>query len=474
MVVIKFVFALSILVSITVSSEVFRLMGSSVQLDVQQHGYNYDILVWIFNGHNMVVKYYSESKGSKTYGSFKGRVEFNSVTHSLTLMNLQKSDSGLYTAKASGEDVRTVAKYTLSVLDPIETPVLTAVTDHLSTDPDPCNITLTCRGHDLSVNSSCYNETCEEKEVTSPVGVTLFLSVRDSSSIICNISNPASWNMNVMEMNNLKVLCHHKVSSDVFKVVGSSVQLHMNDSKQTFFDLTWMYNRRFILLYETKSKIETTYNTKNSRMEFDTSDYSLTIKNLEKSDSGIYRAKITTDEEKVVAEYRLSVLDPAEIPVFSPVRHQQSSDTCNLTCRGHNFSIISNCYNHVCENKETSSGGHTLSMFVSGSTIICNHSNQVSWKGSTMEIKEVCSGRPRSSEETPISLHLSLTSLPHSQSPVFYCVAPVSNLPLPFIRSAGSTAQCCHCSVIFRLPQLSRAAVLIALLSLWTINTLQL
>ncbi|XP_076838271.1 CD48 antigen-like isoform X2 [Brachyhypopomus gauderio] len=209
MVVIKFVFALSILVSITVSSEVFRLMGSSVQLDVQQHGYNCEELVWIFN-EVKIVKYYNNSKQLITYDSFKGRVEFNSVTHSLTLMNLQKSDSGLYTAKASGEKDNTVAEYTLSVLDPVETPVLTVVTDQQSSDP--CNITLTCRGHDLSISTSCYNETCEEKEVTSPGGVTLFLSIRDSSSIICNISNPVSWNMSVMEMNNLTPHCHHKGS----------------------------------------------------------------------------------------------------------------------------------------------------------------------------------------------------------------------------------------------------------------------
>ncbi|XP_076837560.1 SLAM family member 7-like isoform X2 [Brachyhypopomus gauderio] len=182
------------------------------------------------------------------------------------------------------------------------------------------------------------------------------------------------------------------VSSDVFKVVGSSVQLHMNDNKQTFKYLTWMYNKAFILKYETKSNIETPYNAKNSRMEFDMSDYSLTINNLEKNDSGLYGARLTTDEEeRIVVEYRLSVLDPAEIPVISPVHHQQSSDTCNLTCRGHDLSIISNCYNHICENKETSSGGHTLSMFVSGSTIICNHSNPVSWKESTIEIKDICS-----------------------------------------------------------------------------------
>ncbi|XP_076837135.1 CD48 antigen-like [Brachyhypopomus gauderio] len=204
----QWIFVLSVLGSAEVSSEVFRPVGSSIQLDVQQHGYNYEDFTWMFNDFK-IVKYYNNSKQLNTYHPFKGRVEFNSVTHSLTLMNLQKNDSGLYTARASGEKDKTVAEYTLSVWDPVETPVLSAVTDQQSSDP--CNITLTCRGHDLSVNSSCYNETCEEKEVTSTGGVTLFLSVRDSSSIICNISNPASWNMSVMNMSNLKLLCHHKV-----------------------------------------------------------------------------------------------------------------------------------------------------------------------------------------------------------------------------------------------------------------------
>ncbi|XP_076837593.1 CD48 antigen-like isoform X2 [Brachyhypopomus gauderio] len=191
------------------SSGVFRLVGSSIQLDVQHHGYNYEEFTWMFN-EDCMVKYYSKYKDFNIYYPFIGRVKFNKTTHSLILMNLQKSDSGLYTARAFDKNFRTVAKYTLSVWDPVETPVLTAVPDHLSTDPDPCNITLTCRGHDLSVSTRCYNEICEEKEVTSPGGVTLFLSVRNSSSIICNISNPVSWNMSVMEMNNLTPYCHHK------------------------------------------------------------------------------------------------------------------------------------------------------------------------------------------------------------------------------------------------------------------------
>ncbi|XP_036412770.1 SLAM family member 9-like, partial [Colossoma macropomum] len=142
----------------------------------------------------------------------KGRVEFNEETYSLTLKNLQKTDSGLYEEQASADNVTVVAEYRLSVLDPVEAPVLT---HQLSRDT--CNITLTCRGHDLSISSSCYKETCEEKEVTSPGGVALSLSV-SGSTIICNHSNPASWKTDALELKELERLCDDGLTVPV--VVG--------------------------------------------------------------------------------------------------------------------------------------------------------------------------------------------------------------------------------------------------------------
>ncbi|KAI4893326.1 hypothetical protein NFI96_007331, partial [Prochilodus magdalenae] len=84
---------------------------------------------------------------------------------------------------------------------PVEDPVLTHQVNRTT-----CNITLTCRGHDLSINSSCNKKTCEEKNETSPGGVVLSLSVR-GSSIICNHSNPASWKIKTLEMGELTRLC---------------------------------------------------------------------------------------------------------------------------------------------------------------------------------------------------------------------------------------------------------------------------
>ncbi|KAL6468219.1 hypothetical protein MHYP_G00238960 [Metynnis hypsauchen] len=197
-------FVLFSLVSFTESSDVFGLVGSSVQLDTPHHVPVFDDLSWVFKGAKNVIKYYNDTKQCKQHPAYEGRVEFNVETYSLTLKNLQKTDSGLYEAKASGAQNTVVVKYRLSVLDPVEAPVLAFASHQLSNNN--CNITLTCRGHDLSLHSSCYSETCEEKEVTSPGSVTLSLSV-NGSSIICNNSNPVSWMEAVLKMEELNQLC---------------------------------------------------------------------------------------------------------------------------------------------------------------------------------------------------------------------------------------------------------------------------
>ncbi|XP_036412436.1 SLAM family member 9-like [Colossoma macropomum] len=197
----QLIFVLSTLISVTASCDVFRLVGSSVQLDTQEPLPDFDDLFWLFKSDNNILNYEKKSKNITYFSDYEARVEFNEETYSLTLKNLQKTDSGLYEAKVSADKVTVVANYTLSVLDPVEAPVLT---HQLSRDT--CNITLTCRGHDLSISSSCYKETCEEKEVTLPGGVAISLSV-SGSTIICNHSNPASWKTDVLELKELERLC---------------------------------------------------------------------------------------------------------------------------------------------------------------------------------------------------------------------------------------------------------------------------
>ncbi|XP_026999049.2 SLAM family member 9-like [Tachysurus fulvidraco] len=152
---------------------------------------------WTFKAKSLIVRY-NGNPPSRIFRGYKDRVEFNEETYSLTLKNLQKSDSGIYEAEASGETKEVVAMYQLHVFDLVEKPVLTA--SHQQSD-DFCNVTLTCEAQKLSVTSHCYNDNCDMKEKNTSGDMFPFLSLYVSNNIICNHSNQVSWKNTTMEIN---------------------------------------------------------------------------------------------------------------------------------------------------------------------------------------------------------------------------------------------------------------------------------
>ncbi|XP_066509063.1 CD48 antigen-like [Hoplias malabaricus] len=197
----QLIFTLFTLSSNTESSDVFVSVGDSVQLHTPEPLPQFRTFLWKFNKNENVLEYLKKYKDITPSPRLKDRWEFNNETYSLTLKNLQKTDSGLYEAIAAGYKDTVVAVYTLSVLDPVEAPVLI-----YQLNKETCNITVSCRAHHLSVNSSCDEETCDERKETAVglVSLSLFVS---NSVIICNHSNPVSWKRDVLEMEKLKQDC---------------------------------------------------------------------------------------------------------------------------------------------------------------------------------------------------------------------------------------------------------------------------
>ncbi|KAK1790794.1 hypothetical protein P4O66_014650 [Electrophorus voltai] len=218
------IFVVSILVSFAVSSDMFMQVGTSVQLNPVYPGQDFEVFLWLFHN-NTIGKYYKDISKLKLYSPYEGRVEFNEEAHSLILKNLQRNDTGFYEAKTIGETNKVVVKYRLTVLDPVETPVLTT-TPHMQSS-EACNMTLTCRGHDYSVISSCYNEICDEMELTLPGSVTLTLTV-SGRVVNCNLSNPVGWKATDIEITPLTQHCtsHGKVHHP-----GSSNSAHLGPFK---------------------------------------------------------------------------------------------------------------------------------------------------------------------------------------------------------------------------------------------------
>uniref|UniRef100_A0A3B1K8M9 Ig-like domain-containing protein n=1 Tax=Astyanax mexicanus TaxID=7994 RepID=A0A3B1K8M9_ASTMX len=105
------------------SSDVFRVVGDSVQLEINGSVSEFDEFFWVFSGSVPVLKYYKQYKDIKPSPRYKDRVEFIEETCSLTLKNLQKTDNGLYEVKASNtEKTTTLCAHRLPVLDAVSPP----------------------------------------------------------------------------------------------------------------------------------------------------------------------------------------------------------------------------------------------------------------------------------------------------------------------------------------------------------------
>uniref|UniRef100_A0A671R6I3 Immunoglobulin subtype domain-containing protein n=1 Tax=Sinocyclocheilus anshuiensis TaxID=1608454 RepID=A0A671R6I3_9TELE len=143
----------------------------------------------------IIVRYTSETKRVRLHSSYKDRVDFNDTTFSLTLKNMQKTDSGLYTARASGESDNNIVTYRVSVIDAVEAPVLIVSSNWSS--PEPCSFT--CNGSNITVSLVAA---VLKKTSTSSDNHTLRLSC-SGDSIICNYSNPVSWKTDTEKVNKL-------------------------------------------------------------------------------------------------------------------------------------------------------------------------------------------------------------------------------------------------------------------------------
>uniref|UniRef100_A0A8C2Q8Z9 Si:dkey-53k12.1 n=1 Tax=Cyprinus carpio TaxID=7962 RepID=A0A8C2Q8Z9_CYPCA len=191
---------------------VFVQTGASVQLNIQtQQLPEFDDLYWTKDKSENLVKYTKESNKTKLYSSYKDRVDFNDKTFSVTLKNMQKTDSGLYTARASGESENDIVTYRVSVIDAVEAPVLTVNSNWSS--PEPC--IFTCIASNITVSFIYDSSICSPEEVTSSDHYTLRLSC-SGDSIMCNYSNPVSWKTDTEKVNELCTVNEGKREASVF------------------------------------------------------------------------------------------------------------------------------------------------------------------------------------------------------------------------------------------------------------------
>ncbi|XP_073728394.1 SLAM family member 7 [Misgurnus anguillicaudatus] len=201
----------------SIENSVFVKTGGSIQLETRtQEIPDYYELIWKFGETKNIVTYKDGEIKCTVHNSYKNRVQFDTETYSLTLMNMQKTDSGVYTLIASGTEDIAVCTYNISVMDGVDAPDLTVISNWSSSDS--CTVNFTCRAHNLTLHSTYDNNSCSVG-VDSLEIFTLILNCTEDS-IICNHSNPVSWKIETQEV---KQLCpqyykNHKQQTGSFKI----------------------------------------------------------------------------------------------------------------------------------------------------------------------------------------------------------------------------------------------------------------
>ncbi|XP_039672094.1 uncharacterized protein LOC120568568 [Perca fluviatilis] len=185
----------------------------------------------------------------------------------------------------------------------------------------------------------------------------------------------------------------------VFVKKGEDVLLNVTTADVSTEDIvSWKFNKTVNLvrfLPGRKPKVSDDYSGRIELLE----NYSLKLKNLQEADSGVYTAVVSEDKEKQITGHKITVQDPVSPVNLSVDSVSNSSDWCNLTvsCRAQDSHINSTfrCDTHTCsqEGGERSQVIHSaadLHVYLSKGSIICNHSNQVSWTKDIKIIKNVC------------------------------------------------------------------------------------
>ncbi|XP_036842392.1 natural killer cell receptor 2B4 [Oncorhynchus mykiss] len=211
-------------------SSVFVLKGQDVRLDVQENVQlkELEVFKWSFGSANIVRC--TDTLSVKVSPEYKNRVEFYKGNFSLVLKNIQEGDSGPYTAVVSGDKEKTIIVHQLVLQERVEPPVLTL--DSNSTINGNCNVTVTCRGQNTSVTSSCNSSTCSQvgggsrgAETSTVPLLSVYVA---GGSIICNHSNQVSWANNtkkIVELCSLKSEQGEKANYNYALAVGAPVSV---------------------------------------------------------------------------------------------------------------------------------------------------------------------------------------------------------------------------------------------------------
>ncbi|XP_032363794.1 uncharacterized protein LOC116677346 isoform X2 [Etheostoma spectabile] len=211
-----------------------------------------------------------------------------------------------------------------------------------------------------------------------------------------------------------------RAETPVFVKKGEDVFLNVTIADVTNEDFVfWRFNKTVNLVRFDAAAKPIIFSDYSGRIEV-LEKYSVKLKNLQEADSGVYTAVLSGSEDKQITGYKITVQDPVSPVILSVDSVSSSSVWCNLTvsCRAQDSHINSTfrCDTHTCsqeggERPQVTPSASALHVYLSNGSIICNHSNQVSWTKDMKTIKTVCQHAGPDSGSAGISVCLLKTAV---------------------------------------------------------------
>ncbi|MGH0181947.1 UNVERIFIED_CONTAM: hypothetical protein FKN15_008106 [Acipenser sinensis] len=128
--------------------------------------------------------------------------------------------------------------------------------------------------------------------------------------------------------------CSESNPIDRYGIDGESFHLDVEEyNNLTFKRFVWRKNSKIIMEYNLKTQ-DVDYYKNEEKLEFDKKTFSLLIKNLENTDSGLYRAETVNDDGGAihVVTYNLSVQAPVSKPVITNTSDPEGECNSTLKC----------------------------------------------------------------------------------------------------------------------------------------------
>ncbi|XP_034063760.1 SLAM family member 7-like isoform X2 [Gymnodraco acuticeps] len=234
-------------------------------------------------------------------------------------------------------------------------------------------------------------------------------------------------------------LCESKgisAGTPVFVLKGEDLLLNVTaaDALQDVYSFSWTFNEKKKVLTVEPGKKPHVFPNYTRRVEFPVNNFSVELKNLQEADSGVYTAVVTTSSggDTEAAKYKIKVQDRASLPLLTVSSVSRNSSSCSftVTCSSQDSHINST---FRCDNQTYSQEGGErsegipdtfLQVHQSSGSIICNHSNHVSWTNTTRTIKDVCAKPydPDPPNPVPIILGVLFTILILAIIGVLWCL----------------------------------------------------